>query len=133
MRLPRGLRRPLCGRTGHEQFSHEFLIGAGQESFFVASSSFSEEDDCVSGEDKGVGRGILSRASAIARTKSRTPSPVAAEIAWNSRCLARQKSRKAWRRVRSVVASRFVATTIMGFSERDSLNARSSPAIISKE
>ena len=43
-----------------------------------------------------------------------------------------EKSRNSSRRVRSVVASSFVATTITGFSASFSLNAASSPSMISK-
>src|SRR5882672_3592473 len=77
--------------------------------------------------------GILSRASARARTSSLTPSPVGAEMEWKGRLCSSQKARSSLTRVGSVVASSLEATTIMGFSARDSLKARSSPVMTSKE
>ncbi len=67
------------------------------------------------------------------RTRSLTPAPVAAEMEWNGRLFFSQKARSSLTCVALVVASSFEATTIMGFSARDSLKARSSPEMISNE
>src|ERR1700704_3778122 len=65
-----------------------------------------------------------SSASAIARTSCGMPSPEAAEMAWNSRPRVAQKSRNFSRRARSVVASSFVPTTIIGLAASFSLDRK---------
>src|SRR5262249_36028393 len=94
---------------------------------------FSDEPAGKYSADTGSLRGSFSSALAMARTNSRTPSPVAAEMEWNSSFRWAQKSRSASRRARPVVASSLVATMIIGFSASDSLNAASSPLITLKE
>jgi len=95
-------------------------------SLFCCGSCSKSSAECVT-------LGILSRASAMARTSSLTPSPVGAEMEWKGRLCFSQKARSSLTRVGSEVASSFEATTIMGFSERDSLKAFSSPVMTSKE
>ena len=79
-----GALRVRCGQYASPRtltvFSHKFSKGVGVASPAVASA-FSFAADAKSSGDSGAALGILSSASAMERTRSRTPSPATAEMA----------------------------------------------------
>ena len=79
-----GALRLRCGQYASQGslrlFSHKFLKGTG-DVWPARASAFSFEVAAKSSPDSGAIFGILSSASAMERTRSRTPSPAAAEMA----------------------------------------------------
>src|SRR5882724_6432138 len=69
-------------RAGYDekQYSHESLTGVGEESCLGAFSLFSAGVSGKSSEESWAERGILSKESAMERTRSFTPSPATAEM-----------------------------------------------------
>jgi hypothetical protein len=83
MMFDAGALRLRCGQYPSQGslrlVSHKFFNDAGDVSCGAGPTLSLEA--ARSATDSGVGLGILSRASAIERTRSRTPSPVTAEMA----------------------------------------------------
>src|ERR1700676_2261086 len=77
-----GALRVRCGQYASPRtltvFSHKFSKGAASP---AVASAFSFAADAKSSGDSRAALGILSSASAMERTRSRTPSPATAEMA----------------------------------------------------
>jgi len=69
-------------RAGYDKsnFLYESLTGVGEESCLGAFSLFSAGVQRQSSEESWAERGILSKASAMERTRSFTPSPATPEM-----------------------------------------------------